>query len=370
MKKTLLSIVLLVSGMSATAQNASEEIKFKPHWNVQVQGGAGATLGEADFFDLISPAAQVTLGYQFNPVLGVRLQGSGWEAKGGWVSPEQTYSFNYISAGVDVRASLSNWLCGYNPHRLLDVGVFAGAAANFGWNNGEARNLKTHGNRDLPYAWGGTKVRPQGRVGVDANFRLSDCVSVGLEVNGGFLSDKFNSKKADNLDWQFNALLGVKVALGKTHEHISKPVAPTVQKSTETAAQERPRRTRPQRVETPQNQIKTDAVAQVPQEMKVEVFFSISSNKITEAESAKILALADYIKANAGKKVTLTGYADSATGNPSLNMKYALARAEAVKNALVGAGVSADRITAEAKGDKVQPFAENDKNRVCICIAK
>jgi hypothetical protein len=33
-------------------------------------------------------------------------------------------------------------------------------------------------------------------------------------------------------------------------------------------------------------------------------------------------------------------------------------------------GIPADRITSESKGARVQPFAENDKNRVSICIAE
>jgi OOP family OmpA-OmpF porin len=33
-------------------------------------------------------------------------------------------------------------------------------------------------------------------------------------------------------------------------------------------------------------------------------------------------------------------------------------------------GIPADRITSDSKGARVQPFAENDKNRVSICIAE
>ena len=34
---------------------------------MQVQAGAAHTVGEAKFFDLISPAAAVNIGYQFAP---------------------------------------------------------------------------------------------------------------------------------------------------------------------------------------------------------------------------------------------------------------------------------------------------------------
>ena len=36
----------------------------------------------------------------------------------------------------------------------------------------------------------------------------------------------------------------------------------------------------------------------------------------------------------------------------------------------VSRGVSASRITTDAKGDTVQPFAQNDQNRVVIAICE
>ena len=65
-----------------------------------------------------------------------------------------------------------------------------------------------------------------------------------------------------------------------------------------------------------------------------------------------------------------TGYADVETGNPRINMFYSQGRAAGVAKALTDAGIDAERITVDAKGDTVQPFSENDKNRVSICIAK
>ena len=68
--------------VSSFAQEVKEEGKvvFNPHWFMQIQGGASHTLGEASFSDLISPAAQVTGGYQFSPLFGLRAGVSAWEA--------------------------------------------------------------------------------------------------------------------------------------------------------------------------------------------------------------------------------------------------------------------------------------------------
>ena len=62
-------------------------------------------------------------------------------------------------------------------------------------------------------------------------------------------------------------------------------------------------------------------------------------------------------------------YADRGTGNPKINMEYSQQRSEKAVNALVAAGVSRDIITAKYFGDTVQPFDENDKNRVSIITA-
>lgn len=68
----LLSLLTVSSTMAfAQEQRIKEEGKtvFKPHWSMQVQAGAAHTVGEADFTDLISPAAAVNVGYKFAPHL-------------------------------------------------------------------------------------------------------------------------------------------------------------------------------------------------------------------------------------------------------------------------------------------------------------
>jgi outer membrane protein OmpA-like peptidoglycan-associated protein len=66
----------------------------------------------------------------------------------------------------------------------------------------------------------------------------------------------------------------------------------------------------------------------------------------------------------------VTGYADVGTGNPKIDLGYSQGRAQNVAKALTDAGIDASRITVDAKGDTVQPFSENDKNRVTIAIAE
>src|SRR5690606_37220270 len=93
----LLAATFLAISLAAFSQERQikEEGRtvFKPYAFLQLQGGAAHTLGEADFMDLISPAAALNFGYKFTPAFGMRLGASGWQGKGSWVAPAQLYSF-------------------------------------------------------------------------------------------------------------------------------------------------------------------------------------------------------------------------------------------------------------------------------------
>ena len=95
------------------------------------------------------------------------------------------------------------------------------------------------------------------------------------------------------------------------------------------------------------------------------MFFTIGSTVIRKAEAQKIEKLAEWMKANPDFKVTLVGYADKETGTAKGNMKLSEGRVNKVKAALVKLGIEPERV--EFKGDTVQPFAENAKNRVVTC---
>lgn len=118
---------------------------FKPHWYMQVQGGAAHTVGEAKFKNLISPAAALSLGYRFSPLWGVRVGASGWQAKGGWVNPTTTYKYNFLQGNVDATLDLSNLFSGFNSKRFFNAYMFLGAGLNGAYNNDDAVALAATG---------------------------------------------------------------------------------------------------------------------------------------------------------------------------------------------------------------------------------
>lgn len=380
-KKTFMAVALLsMSAATAFAQATytdvnNNEYQFKKHAFLNLQGGAQYTLGEAKFDKLLSPNVQLGLGYQFSPVFALRLQANGWQSKGGWNGYELArtgnpytadYKFNYVAPGLDLMFNLSNLFCGWNPNRVFNVTAFLGGGANIAWKNDEvnaiAKTLKNLDNYQLQNLWDGTKVQPYGRGGVELAFRLSDAVSFLVEGNANILSDKYNSKKADNPDWYFNALAGFRINLGKTYKKVEAPApepAP-VQEYVE-----------PTPAPTPAPEVKEEVVEKKVEPFRRDVFFLINSAKIRNSEAGKIQEMVDFLNANPGKKVSVTGYADAGTGNNRINDRLARLRAQIVVKTLKEKyNIPADRIISDSKGSRVQPFAVNNKNRVTICIAE
>ena len=372
--KTLFTVALAGLSTAAMAQATytdkdGNEYTFKKHAFLDLQGGAQYTLGEAKFGDLISPNVQLGIGYQFTPVFGMRLQANGWQSKGGWNGYKATkdgtpytadYKFKYVAPGLDFMFNLSNLFCGWNPNRVFNATAFIGGGANFAWGNDEvnelAATMKNTSAYNLEYLWDGTKVRPYGRAGIDLEFKVSKSVSIMLEGNANITTDKYNSKKAGNADWYFNALAGLRINLGKSHTK-TEPV-----KEAPVPVQEY---VKPE--PKPQPKVEEKKV----EEIRRDVFFVINSNKIASNEESKIKEVVDFLNANPDAKVVVTGYADAGTGNDRINDAISAKRAAAVVKVLKEKyGIEESRITEDSKGARVQPFSENDKNRVSIMVAK
>lgn len=368
-KNLLLTALMALGCISATAQEQEPKVEytFQPHWYVQVQGGAQYTLGEIGFSDLLSPTAQIGVGYNFNKVLGARLAINAWQSKAGsqMFDKEYKWDWKYVAPTVDLTANLSNLFCGFNPNRVVNVGIFGGVGANIAFSNDKAQDVEKEMQKQfgkpimgddqyVRYLWDGTKTRFIYNFGANVDFKVSDAVSLGLEVSATSPNDHYNSKKAGNPDWYFNALAGVKINLGQTYtSRVVEPVLP--------------------RVDTVKIIEKVNVPAPVVKDEPIrrDIFFMIRSTVIDMKENVKVVEIAEYMKKHPETKVRVTGYADKGTGNAVINRSLSEKRARVVADALINTyGISSSRIITDAKGDTVQPFAENDLNRVSICIVE
>ena len=373
MKKVILSCLMLMGVLSASAQEqkGTTEYVFQPHWYIQLQGGAQYTIGETKFSKLISPNVQAAVGYQFSKAIGARLAFNAWQGRGGYqeavtdFAGDCDYKYTYFAPGIDLTFDLSNIIAGFNPNRVVSFGAFIGGGLNFRSKAPDEvkavqSKINTHvAGRSwtpMPDDYMDAATLLFGQLGLTMDIKVTDAVKIGLEASGNLLGDKYNFKKAGNPDSYINLLAGVKIALGPTYTTkfipAPEPQIEYVEKVVEKI------------VEVP-------APAPVIEPLRRDIFFLINKYNIRESEEQKVKDVVDYMRQNQTAKVQVTGYADAGTGNDKINDRLAAQRADAVVKMLTNKyGIPADRISYDSKGSRVQPFADNDSNRVTICIAE
>ena len=373
MKKAILSCLMLMGVLTAFAQEepkGTTEYVFEPHWYLQLQGGGQYTTGEADFGDMISPTIQGVIGYQFSQNVGARLGINAWQSKTGWRDDAgfipHNFSYSYVAPAIDLTFDLSNIIAGFNPNRKLSFGAFVGVGLNYRMQNDDAKHAKeymdTYSYQD-EFGWtpmynDDACLFVKGQAGIIADYHINDAISLGLEGNFNMLSDRYNFKKVGNPDSYFNLLVGIKYNLGPTYSTrfipAPEPEIRYVDKIVEKI------------VEVP-----GPAVPAAVEPLRRDIFFEINKTIIRDSEKQKVQDIADYMNAHPTSKVMITGYADAGTGNNRINDRLAKGRAQVVVKALKEQyGIAESRISWDGKGSRVQPFAENDLNRVSICIAE
>ncbi len=368
--KSLLTAAVALSSLAMSAQEPAEDFEytFNRHWYGQAQVGVQETLGETCFGDLLTPNAQLAVGYQFAPLFGARLSFNSWQSKAAIdFNGEHKWKWNYIAPMVDVTFSLTNAIGGYNPERLVDFNILAGLGANIGYKNKEANNVnadlsKYAGFDVLQYNWTGTKARFVFRMGAALDFRVSKRVKLGLELQANVLPDGYNSKKAGNADWYFNGLVGIKYTFGSSYSKKKKGVpAPQVEVREKIVEKI---------VEVPAKPVEVVKTVQEP--IRRDIFFTISKTVISEYEMVKVKEIAEYLKANPKAKVNVTGYADKGTGSLQLNLSLAEKRAQAVADVLrKDFGIAADRVKAAGMtAESVPPYDKPVLNRVAVCVTE
>ena len=77
------------------------------------------------------------------------------------------------------------------------------------------------------------------------------------------------------------------------------------------------------------------------------LFFELGKATLTPESDPELKRLVDVMKENADLRIEISGHTDN-TGTDAINEKLSQARADAVKNYLLAAGVVSNRIQANA----------------------
>ena len=337
----------------------NEKGTLKSYNFIEVQGGVQLTSTDAKMTDLITPTAAFSVGRYFTPVVGARLHVNAWETKSGF-NDLGFYKWNYFTTNADVMLNLTNMFSkdksGSHP---LNVILLGGIGLTNSWGNEEANAMAAaNNNLNMPLVWDDNRLSHNIRAGLRFETNVTKPFGVSLEVNANSLDDRFNSKMNDADDWQFTAMLGLSFRFG--HKS-NKPVIVSETYIAPPAPKVEPKK------EPKYITVTREIKKQVPVTLHEEAFFNIRKSD-PAAAMPKIQEVAKFLNDYTDAKVTVVGYADKGTGNAKLNMKYSKQRAENYKEELINKyGCDGARITVDAKGDTVQPFAENDKNR-CVII--
>ena len=348
------AFAMLLAG-AASAQD------LKSYSYIEVQGGAQLTSTNAPMDKLITPTAALSFGHYFTPVVGARLHVNAWQSKSGFKALDQYYKWKYVTPDLDLMINLSNLFSKSTSH-ALNVILLGGVGLNYAWDNDELKDLNLAPEL-TPLAWDKNRLNHNLRAGLRLETNVTKPFGLSLEVNANSIDDRFNSKTNDADDWQFTAMLGLSFRFG--HKYRKSEPAPVVRKVVEPEPE---KVVEPAPVVEEKEQPEKKAVVKqetVKLHKVIHYAIRVSAN---ETPSAIMKEVADFMKQYKNVKVQAVGYADKGTGNAEINKMYAKKRADQFKQDMVNRyGVSGAAITTDSKGDTVQPFAENDKNR-CVII--
>lgn len=349
------AVALLMAGAAQAQTNTWTSYSF-----IEAQGGVQLTSTNAPMDKLITPTAALSFGHYFTPVVGARLHVNAWQSKSGLASTGQYYKWKYVTPDLDLLVNLTN-LFGKGSDHALNVILLGGVGLNYAWDNDELKALNLPANT-MPLAWDKNRLSHNLRAGLRLETNQAKPFGVSLEVNANSLDDRFNSKTNDKDDWMFTAMLGLNFRFG--HKKAApRYVTKTIEVIDTFEVDE------PITIKVKEKQPKTKTETK-HMKMNEAIFFKIRESDANAASGIDeaIKKVAELMKCSDDAMFTVTGYADKGTGSAKMNKKYAKQRADDVAKKLVEQyGLDAKRLKTDSKGDTVQPFEENDKNR-CVIV--
>lgn len=383
MRKLFMALAFAGVALSGYAQDSEPVQKhsvatnsFWSNWFVQIGGDFnswisdqehGLGLDNGDHYGLFSGdrtsfGGAIALGKWFTPGIGLRTKLQAWNAKK--VGPQNpTTKFKYWTLNEQVMFNLSNLFYGYNPNRVWNVSPFFGG--------GVSRNCS-----DDNYAM-------QLSLGVQSSWRLSKHLNVYAELGWNHIENDFdgaakgaNGKHCwEDKDNNVYAELGLTFNLGRASWDRSPDVDAMMALSQSQIdalnAQLNDANDENARLK---NMLANQKPAETPKAVKefvttpVSVFFNINRTTIASRKDlVNVQAIAKYAKDN-NLKINVTGYADSATGNKTVNQRLSERRAARVADELVKLGVSRDMINAVGRGgvNELSPISFNRRATVQI----
>jgi len=386
-KGTLLACACaLVLGAQAAVAQESQEVTYvsdpaqgllinrmQDNWFITAEGGASFYLADKSINrkigDRFMPAASLYVGKHISPVFGLRA-GFNWLGLKGLATgpdyigamPDQMvgnyYKTKYNEFGLvfDVMVNLTNWWCGYNPNRVYNATVYAGAGA--------YSTFTKNYNGTQPDGW---KHRDNAimtlRAGLINSFHLNKHIALSLDLRFSGLDglQNWGGKGWNEKYGSLQGYVGITYNFNKTDW--SAPVVPVCPEPENCDALRARLAAADARIADLESQLK-DCLSR-PVETKVEaagplatVYYPIGVSRLSRENQRVVKAIAYVMTQNPDKKYVLTGWADNYTGSDNINMRLRKNRAEGVAKLLVKNGVPESQITTTTNNGNLSDLGE------------
>lgn len=310
---------------------------------------------------------EISIGKWATPVFGMRVKGQaawGTQVNLDWSAP--TYvagsnpTFKQFNVSLQPMVNLTNLFAGYKP-RVWNISIYGGLGMMGNLTGEDSYSMMISG-------------------GLFNTFNVTKRFHINLDLYTNYLPEHSDGKEGGTGgaailrcgDLQFGVSAGVGVNLGKVgwsnapdmdailtnHKNqIDALNASIAGLEAENASLKDKLKNQPKPTAT-KEVVKTVTEFQAT---SASVFFNINKSTIaSKKDLVNVQELANFAKEH-GKKLVVTGYADSKTGSAAYNKTLSEKRAEAVKKALVDMGVSASDIETVGQGGvaDLTPYSYN-----------
>lgn len=376
MKKVFLMLAVAAFSAQAISAQTVEGSENQDNWYVGIKAGASAKATGVSVFNNINPSAGIRVGRWFTPVFGLAVESDAYARTRGFGS----YStlVRALNTSVLGTTNFSNWFGGYKgePRNFEVIGVYGlGWGHAFGTSNereGQDNDVLTSKiGLDFAFNLGANKawqlyIEPNLVYGLNAggqdikyNFGTAAFgVNVGLNYKFGNTNGTHNFKIAQLRD---------QAEIDGLNAKINELRAENANKDNKIAADGRTiADLQAQLAAEKSKQPEVKVVKENSTQLQPIVIFGQGKSTIDAAQYASIEMVAKYMRNHKNSKIIVRGYA-SPEGSAEINQKISIARANAVKNALVKRyKIAASRITTEGLGATDKLSEEVDFNRVAM----
>ena len=391
MKKMLLTAAIAAFGIAAYADDVNTTVSttadfteevyyndtkgysvetntFWDNWFISLGGGAQTMFADHNkqllWKNRITPAVDFAIGKWFTPGIGVRGMYTGYSIKGatqngaystGELIKEKPYhgyylsyqEFNYMNLHLDVLLNMSNLIGGYKQSRIYNIIPYFG----LGW-------VAVLEDADrLPE--GISPAREVGaNIGLMNQFRLNRHLDLNIDVRGSYIHESLDGEGGGRYgEGILSATANLVWKIGANTWDRSKTIVRYDNRTINELREMMDKLSRDN--EALQNALADcDKAAADTMVKKISIIapnlvtFKINTSTLSKEARVNLGMLAEVIKQSDPNIVyTITGYADAATGNTSINDRLSKERAQAVYDCLVKEhGVNADQLRMESKG--------------------